>query len=391
MLNRYEFLPFECGESLRSQEKADKVIQYFTRNGWVEFNSSLRLNDIDNIVPSRVKILEKDNLVIYLPESGFGVVRVKFEYGDSADSVALSLRDRVQFQQDIGSHVLPEQVQDCVRIIREVRGFLRAVSKRSREDRGDEPVFTYSLSLFEISPHGEDQVISALLEPRSIGCGITERAEELPSVEEVHAAMSTVELNLPAPTVCSTFPGMVYSSWSSVVVVVPTGSTLIDLVSLCEFRVQSTWLAAYALNRISTNTPLVSSHSDQGMNLLLAGQEFSQITTRAVTRLGANSPHDATEIVENLVVTSELDQEIERANSAYARACERIEFATAKREDQGKKILEIFALIFAASGLAQLFFELPITQATFTDDVIPFLVWLIIVIVGVYVTLWQRR
>lgn len=107
--------------------------------------------------------------------------------------------------------------------------------------------------------------------------------------------------------------------------------------------------------------------------------------------MGANSPHDATEIIENLVVTSELDQEIEHANSAYARARERIEFATAKREDQGKKILEIFALIFAASGLAQLFFELPITHATFTDDVIPFLVWLIIVIVGVYVTLWQRR
>ena len=85
--------------------------------------------------------------------------------------------------------------------------------------------------------------------------------------------------------------------------------------------------------------------------MLLDSQEFSQITSRMGQRLGANSPHDATAIVDNLVATSQLTEEIDAASRAIDFARERIDFATASHEARGKRILEIFGLIFAAAGL----------------------------------------
>lgn len=391
MLKCYEFVPFELGTPVRSQRLADAARHTCAESGWTDITAHFSQLDVRVVVPNCVGIFKKQDVLCYIAESGYGVLRVDYSYtSDSEYAEAVqALIGRIKFQQAIERGDIPDSVAEGKELIVQLREQLDKKSRLGIRAQVD-GFFTYSLSAFITSSQNNERLISALLHPRDVGCSISQATEELPDPQEVETAIRDVELESPTPVVCEATKGDFYSSWSSVVVRPHTGSFLEDLVTLCEFRIQSTWLTAYRLNQRASDTSLVRANSKYGLQLQLDGQEFTQIKSRVGQRLGANSPHDATVIVDDIFRTSELAEEMDNAADALELAKARIDFATQRHEAKSKSILEVFGLVFASAGLADLMFSLPINSQTFSADLGPFLVWAAVTLVGIVFVFRQR-
>lgn len=391
MLTRYEFLPFELGTPVRSQQLADVARRTCTECGWIDVTGRFNQIDVRVVTPNCVGIFKKQDLLFYIAESGYGVVRVGYSYPSaSAYAEAVdALIGRIEFQRAIEMGEIPDSVAEGKELISTLR---RKLAKKSKLDvrAHVDGFFTYSLSAFITSPESDRLLLSALLHPRSVGCSISQATKALPDSEHVESLIRANTKECPEPVVCEATKGDFYSSWSSVVVCSRTGTLLEDLVTLSEFRIQSTWLTAYRLNQRASDTPLVRANSKVGLQLLLDGQEFSQIRSRVGQRLGANSPHDATAIVDDIFRTSELAVEMDNAADALELARARIDFATQQHEAKSKSILEVFGLVFASAGLADLMFSLPIDSETISAELNQVIVWAVVTVVGIVFIFRQR-
>lgn len=391
-VTRFEFIPFEVGIPLRSAKLKETLRRTAAQHGWFECTDSFNKLDLNIVVPNCIGIFQRDNFLCYFAESGFAAFRVESTYTSrSAErNCAWALIERMEFQASIERNDLLPSLEILQDFIVELRRCLERRSPIPRLRSKTRCRFEYSLSVFAVSEDLHENLKLSLLNPRSVGCGVTQRGPDLPDIDTVLKNLQQVgneELN---GKTCTTYPGTFYSSWSSVVFTSIAGSSLSDLVALCEFRVQSTWLTAFEMTQRASNIPQVHSGTKQGQKLLNDIQEFSLIKSRVGQRLGANSPHDATMIVSDVVTTSELTEEIARADAALELAQRRVEFASARHQARGKRILELFGLIFAASGLAQLMIPLPITADTFTSDLVPLLLWILITMIGIAVVLRQK-
>lgn len=391
-LTRFEFVPFEIGIPLRNENLIEDVRNVAAQLGWNEVSESFDEADLKTVVPNCVGIFSCADTLCYIAESGFGVFRIGFDYVDSDASLAAAeaLVDRIDFQSQISDGEVPNSLEPGTTLIHRLRESLRKRSKFKVSFSDSNSVFTYSLSAFSLVGVFDHSILSALLSPRIVGCSVSQVGKRKPTAYNVSKLIRRIEVEQPQEIICQEHRGKFYSSWSGVVVSSEVSTELQDLVTLCEFRVQSTWLTAFTMNRRAADTPPVRATSPKGIQILTNFHDFSQIESRVGTRLGANSPHDATVIVEDIIRTSELEDEIARANGALELARARIEFATSQYEARGKQALEVFGLIFAAAGLAQLMFTLPISAETFKHDLIPFILWTLITLAGVVLVLRQR-
>lgn len=81
---------------------------------------------------------------------------------------------------------------------------------------------------------------------------------------------------------------------------------------------------------------------------------------------------------------------METADQALEAAYARKQTADDRHNARGRRLIELFALIFASSGLAQLLFHLPLTFETISAQAPLFATWVLLNCVGIYLVLRQR-
>lgn len=159
---------------------------------------------------------------------------------------------------------------------------------------------------------------------------------------------------------------------------------------LVEFRIQSTWCAAYLVRREASNIGKIQSFSAQGRRFSETAITFSQVAARHKNELGPNRPNDPSAVLTEITSTSGVNDEVEEAECAVEMAQKRISDATEQKAAKSRAILEVFGLLFASSSLAPVLWTPPLTLNTLEHELLPFSVWGILTIIGM-LFIWRQR
>lgn len=392
-IDRYEFLPFDLGRALSTSEYQRSVIDTLAQDGWQDATSHYDKDRRDILIPYGLGLFRKDDTELYLAESGYGVARILFSSSaeDDASALAEHLHKRVLFQQAVERREIPDALTETANTLADIQRSAKKPFGYIQRDAESFPLFEYSLTAFHFIGITSDDLLQAALNPRSVGMSIATSQDHLTPIDVVCNHLDQgLELDEPCQ-LQELSNGYFGSSWSSAVIATPDDATsLLNLLTLAEYRTQSSWLAAFRTGHLaaSLHTPREAAKNQSKLEYL--NREFDQIVVRTSQRLGPNSPSDLTAVVDELKRTSDLEVEIESATSSLESARSLAEFGAARQNARGRRLLELFALLFASSGLAELMFELPITSDTISDTPVRFCIWFALTIIGIALTFRQK-
>lgn len=400
-LTHWEFAPVDLGSSL-AYPKVERAVGEVLRSlGWSEADGEFSREDLNCIVPNRMGIFRRESTLLYVPSSGFAVVR----YEPSATRIDLSVQSqqqairnalarRVELQRNIEDRGSLDDAPEITETVESLRGRLRRLNRSSFRCTPEQSVHEYAFSVFLMTSSNGAwnwRSVAALYNPRDVGFSISNNLQMLPDSAEfslLTANLSPIETEHSVE--CGPTGERLHAGWSTAVVVQEAEDTRDRTVTLAEFRVQSTWLAAYNTAQFASSISTSDAASRRGRLLGQIGAEFTQVVSRQGQRLGPNSPQVPSRIVEVLIETSELSTEMEAADQALEAAYARKQTADDRHNARGRRLIELFALIFASSGLAQLLFHLPLTFATISAQAPLFATWILLNCVGIYLVLRQR-
>ena len=400
-LTHWEFAPVDLGSSLTHPKAEHAVGETLRSLGWSEADGEFSREDLNCIVPHRVGIFRRGSTLMYVPSSGFAVVR----YEPSAARVGTSVRfqqeavrqalgRRVELQREIERQGNLDGAPEITETVGSLRTRLRRLNRSTFRCTPEQPVHEYAFSVFLVT--GSDggwnwRSVSALYSPRDVGFSISNDLQMLPDSAEFSLLMANLSpVDAEHSVECYPTGEHLHAGWSTAVIVQDAEDTRDLTVTLAEFRVQSTWLAAYNTAQFASSISTSDSASRRGRLLRQIGAEFTQVVSRQGQRLGPNSPQVPSRIVEVLIETSELSTEVETADQALEAAYARKQTADDRHNARGRRLIELFALIFASSGLAQLLFHLPLTFETISAQAPLFATWVLLNCVGIYLVLRQR-
>lgn len=385
---RFEFAPTDIGGSVVDANGVKRVEAAMEQLGWQPLQPSFDAQDEALLIPRKFCVVCKGNTIFYLSKSGYGVARYTFPYDEpSAETVASAMRDRVDFQCTVRDGI-SDPTTDVAKLVHE----LRKIQKTSRRDLyrclEDEPVHEYSFSVYSFPTGLEEKLAHAVLYPREVGCSLSLSQANLPPADELASQIERVQVALPEP-VRDSLGNRFWSNWSAAVI--ESGSSDLEaIVTLCEFRIQSTWLTAYKTAEFASQADLVGSNSKGLSRMRFLQSDFAMIVARHRARLGANSPELESKLVDELNKTSDLESEIARAEASIETAVATMAYYDERSNTNGRRFIEIAAWIFGASGLAELLFETPIRWSTVTTQPGPFGVWVLLATVGGIVVFRQH-
>lgn len=380
----------DLGGTIEDPKLIGKVRAVLERREWVFLKKPFA--DVpDSFVENAAGVWRKGDTLIYLPRSGVAVVRYKREIGESSEGLSRDpvddLVELIRWRAEAHSQIYKDGFMADYPEIVELGESLRKVVARGsgfakRLSHLDSPrIHIYSLSYFELSPSIPKSTLSKLvyacLNPREVGCSGSIAKKDWP----IKAVMRDRVVGFTADDVVechvvSTPDASVYASWSSVVSQSRGSRHSLDVISAIEFRVQSTWLMAYNLGNstwVKKGAGVYRSTSE--IEFLRA--EYSMMKVETLKRIGANSPEFETSVYNAVVRTSELEDELEKADKALEVAGFSAAVWERRKQRWSRITLELLALLFAASGFAELLFELPVTLEVVKSNVYAFTVWLL--------------
>ncbi|MFC6316736.1 hypothetical protein [Corynebacterium gerontici] len=311
--------------------------------------------------------------------------------------VADALLARREFQKEIDEGSFEQNAVDS-----NTRVAFLVATLREELQRGNNPekrlliphknLHFYSLSVFAVPDHLPDWLGWCLLQPRALGCSVsTDQPPTREALGEAIKGCRDAELTLTEIQEDIAAADGVFSSWSAVLVDATAMNDNLDLVTLCEFRVQSTWYAANCASEIAALSPETSNLNRRRMMIRLSQSAFERTRWLTERRLGANDPEKPKQILDQISATSDVQREVENAEAALSQALAHAELEIERRSAYGRKLLQVFSLIFASAGLAQVMLPLPITSEVFQEHLLAILIWLGMTLLGAVLVIRQER
>lgn len=401
-----EFAPFDVGFNLFTSDALKNVSALLQRLGWTDEQDDAGRE----VTPHRAGLWSKGSSQIYIPKSGFAVLR--FRPVDEITGTnqflvtarALGLRQKLH--QNLEASI-PRDAADAVHKLRSLPSRSK-VESAYRSHRRESP-FTYSLTYFHVDDALDlpsRSCLLALSSPRLVGCsssdpapaGATDENGGLPDdqVTTIARRIEHIDEDFGDVSTLDAHGGnglIVRASWSTVV---STGSRTDDdlaVISACEYRVQSTWLAANHIGQSAWRSQGDLEAPSSRRKVSWAASEFNLIVTQNDQRIGANSPHFPTKLLENLKSTSGLNDEIANAKALVDSAHERSSLYEDERSRHRQKALEALILVFTSASLTQLLFDLPFqfTWDYFLSYRWQFFGWFSAMAVGLWIIFIRER
>ncbi|OFO37441.1 hypothetical protein HMPREF3048_00040 [Corynebacterium sp. HMSC075D04] len=389
---RYEFAPTDVGGPITDARVIARIEGEFRALGWEQCTEVFGTRDQALLLPRTYAIVSKGDTLLYLSQSGYGVARYQFDYRadigeEPVASVANALRDRVLFQQSL-SDSPDEAVREVEELIRRIRKIQERYRRELFRGSANDAVHEYSFSVYAVSEPVDDRLVHALLHPRDVGCSLGLDQANLPSTNHLVDRINGTIPNLPCPIIDSQGHRF-WSSWSASVIGVSC-SGLEELVSLSEFRVQSTWLAAHKTAKMAAQVDLADLDSKGSSKMRFLQSDFVLVVARHRERLGAHSPALHSSLLDEINRSSDLDAEIARAETNLESAVATMAYYDERSNLKGRRLIEFAAWVFGVAGLAELLVELPLRPNTFATHPFSFAAWLLLATVGGIVVFRQR-
>lgn len=247
----------------------------------------------------------------------------------------------------------------------------------------DSQVHPYSFTMYVLEGSFEDarekNCFSALAQPEKLGAGLEVPKESFPGTSQLkHQILHSSPHDI-SPLKATDSQNQIYATWETIVVDSPEENPSFEtMVTLLEFRVQTTWTAAFYMSRFAAEISSQRSASKSHGELKSLSASFGHIVSRHDERLGPNSPEGPSEILDLLIDTSDLNSEIERARSSLESAKVLVEVAIDRYSSRSRKLLEIFGLLFASTSVGELLFPTPITVEVVKDYPFQIIMWAIL-------------
>lgn len=389
---RYEFAPTDVGGPITDARVIARIEGEFRALGWEQCTEVFGTRDHALLLPRTYAIVSKGDTLLYLSQSGYGVARYQFDYRADIEeepvaSVANALRDRVLFQQSL-SDSPDEAVREVEELIRRIRKIQERYRRELFRGSANDAVHEYSFSVYAVSEPIDDRLVYALLHPRDVGCSLGLDQANLPSTDHLVDRINGTIPNLPSPIIDSQGHRF-WSSWSASVIGASC-SGLEELVSLSEFRVQSTWLAAHKTAKMAAQVDLADLDSKGSSKMRFLQSDFVLVVARHRERLGAHSPALHSSLLDEINRSSDLDAEIARAETNLESAVATMAYYDERSNLKGRRLIEFAAWVFGVAGLAELLVELPLRPNTFATHPFSFAAWLLLATVGGIVVFRQR-
>ncbi|MEZ2189224.1 hypothetical protein [Corynebacterium sp. CCM 9204] len=410
-LEWWEFAPVDLGAPIESKRIQDALQRCVERAGWQVLENdrgewSVGMDSINQIIPHCIGRWRLRGVELYVPRSGFAVIRYRMackqvKEDTLAPTVAGILLKRVEEHANIhaeGVFLEHEEHEDVDSTVRMLRDMLHSCAGLNYRLNGSEPIHTYAVSCFSLvgmekSWRDIDQCLAALQWPRKVGCTTSVDPSELPYPEELSGCIRRLQLS----------DGVVFredldrrieirATWSSVVGIEYTGTSYVllrELISCCEYRVQSTWLAAHQIAEAAWSVKNSGGRFKSPAHVAFIASDFHRLVSGYRGRIGTDSPDRETRALLAVARSSEVDFEIEQAEAAIEALQHYSNLIQEKNSRRGRLLLESLALIFAASGLAGLLFPLPITRGVIFAEPYLFGGWLMVIFIGIW-AVWRN-
>lgn len=400
LIVRYEFAPFNIGANLSNPKLRKMAIDKLTALGWVDICGVFDILEYESIATRTVGVYQKNNVWVFVPENGFLVARYAFDLSANQPlhvSIAESLLQRISLHKSValtGTHKDCSVVEE---LGRELRSLLSKYTNKLCRIKENERLHEYVFSMFAIKGKiNIDSIKHALLCPRDFGCSSSVPDCEMPTLNQVVKRIEDnnnqkCEVRKPyIPVMLRNQKLLMYSSWSSVVAQELEACQGIDLISLCEFRIQSIWLAGLYAQKFANDTNLSTLSIARYSILNIMQQNLKRLINQHELRLGPNASPDPSNIMLALTQSSEILKELKNADDALTYAINHGGYTLDERNATSRKMLEIFSLIFASSSLAPLLLPTPLNAQTINDNMTMFIAWLTLTLIGVYFVAKQR-
>ncbi len=406
-ITRFEFAPFNIGFHLYQAKSKQMVLNTLNELGWINIAHQFDKEEYDNIVHQGLGVYQKNTSWLFVADTGFFVARYAFEvihHQDAAllptetitTNIAQSFLDRVQLHKSItltGSHTACSDIEEFMRTLRQKQS---KHTQKSLYHTNAQHLHAYSLSVYAITGNASaiyPTIKHALLFPRNIGCSSSIAECSMPTLDEIIIRLQdsqkltvgdykTIELRQKSV--------VMHASWSSVVVEESMPKQGVELVSLCEFWVQSIWSAAFhAAKTASTFNSHALTIKDYSQ-LNITQQTLKRLSNKHGLKLNPNSPPDPSAAIKIISITSDLTEELRNADEALEYAIAQANYVLNERNMMTRKLLETFSLIFASSSLAPLLLPTPLSTKTISEHPFMFLVWVGLTLVGIMLVAKQR-
>lgn len=410
----YEFAPVDIGTEISGDEIKQNLRDVFKRYGWEDAQTLYDPVEYNAVIPHVSFLMQKENILLYVPQSGYAVMRYEANWEDyldfvEEDSTYLSndvwatrcLLARIRFHHSVEANGLPSREPEIRLLIDEVRNVCKRHSPKTFRVLNPAEYHPYSLSSFLFNDadvlKGE-KFIWALQNPRKVGCSPSDPASRSVTEKEILDKIEGSLVDFENPVYARNCKAVVWSSWSTLVAGQEPGVDVFGLLTMLEFRLQSTWIAAHSVNQLARHS-LVSDRKRAGKSLKpatrvlllsVAKQTLDRVQTIHRARLGANAPEDPSRLAEALDATSDVLSECDIAYSLMESSLARAQYEVANRESASRKLLELFSLIFAASGLAAVLLPLPITLENLDGYWPQFVTWMVVSLIGIVIVLRNR-
>ncbi|MBI9000400.1 hypothetical protein M0E87_10865 [Corynebacterium sp. CCM 9185] len=362
------------------------------------------MDSINQLIPHCIGRWRLRGVELYVPRSGFAVIRYRMackqvNEDTLAPAVAGILLDRVEEHANLQAKGVFLEHEDVDSIVRLLRDMLHSRAGINYRLNGSEPVHTYAVSCFSLvgmkkSWRDIDRCLAALQWPRKVGCTTSVDQSELPDSEELSECIRRLKLADGVVFREALDRGIeIRATWSSVVGIEYTGTSYVllhELISCCEYRVQSTWLAAHQIAEAAWSSENSGGRFRSPAHVEFIASDFHRLVSGYRGRIGTDSPDRETRALLAVARSSEVEFEIEQAEAAIEALQHHSNLIQEKRSRSGRLLLESLALIFAASGLAGLLFPLPITREVIFSEPYLFGGWLMVIFIGIW-AVWRNQ
>lgn len=403
---RYEFAPFDMGFHLYRDKSKQIARCILNELGWSNISDRFDQEEYASIIEQALGVYQKDRIWLFVADSGFCVVRYAFDVihanqmdifdGDDCllKKMADTLLERITLHKSIaltGTH------SACVKVQKLVEAFASRLPKHSQNLRQfDRKLHQYSVSVYAIL--GGDFTVNpmmrqAFLFPRNIGCSSSVPECLMPTRNQIFDRLKQMDCDelQDIRTVGLRQGGtMMYASWSGVIIEEPINQQAIELVSLCEFWLQSVWLSAFSAAKTASNFNFHKMNGRDYAWLNMTQQSLKRMNNKLGLKLNPNAPSDPSAVMNVIAISSDLAAELQNADEALEYAITQANYILNERNLMTRKLLEIFSLVFASSSLAPLLLPTPLSIQTIKQNTAMFIIWLALTVIGIMLIARQR-